>query len=267
MIKTTCVERAVSMIFLALLSSVLIYAPTEAQLIIPKEVPREGSGTEDRRFETNKPVEERSPARSADSALVTANLLNLRATPSFSGQVKATLKEGAHVKVVRVYDEWRLVEAAFGQQGWAHGDYLLTGEEYEHAKQMMGAKRGSLQGTWRGLWEKRKDDKSDSILHIFHPEENTIVAAVTVKGWTCWQIFVGKIEGDQVLLQGVTVAKNQKPVSHYVLDILVMKLSENGLRLEGGWSDDEGSAGKVEYRFYALEETMDRDIWEILKNK
>ncbi len=251
----------------ALILLPFVSAPLNAQLIIPNEVPRQESPADNLKDQTEQlspGVEEEEPAAS-DSAIVTANLLNVRDTPSLSGQVKATLEEGTIVKTVSFYGgEWVRIEYGQGQEGWVHGDYLLIGDAYSRGMQMMGTKRGFLQGTWRGSWEKRQGGKSDAVLHILHLQENKIIAAGTVKGWTCWEIYVGEIENSQVRLQAIAVEKSQQPASQYVPDNLTMNISEKGVRLEGQWFDSKGSAGKVEYRFFALEETIDKDIWDII---
>ena len=255
--------------FLVVLAFVLLGMPFrgQAQLIIPREVPRQGE----------RPAPS-SPGSSSQSGavgsvgvpqpmgrgIVSANILNVRAAPSLTGNVMEALTEGARVDILRTQNEWHMVRTANGKQGWVHGDYVLTGNEYEHALQLMGARRGKLEGTWRGIWEKRKGDRSDSVLHILQADDNTLLVAGTVDKWSCWQVFAGKIQDGEILLRGFTVIKNQRPASEYVLDDLYLKLSPSGLRLEGGWSDAQGSSGKIEYRFSALENTVDPGIWEML---
>jgi len=249
---------------------------TQAQLVIPKETPvaTPQPKPEDKpRPNIQKPVPSTSVETPSNGSfdvlgygIVSANILKLRASPSLSGDVKDMLDEGANVKVIRIQNDWVFVEAiSGGKTGWVHRDYLLLGAEYDHVTNLQGTRR--LQGTWRGNWEKNRDNKSDAILHIAHLDDTTIVAAGKVDGWSCWEIFLGKIEGNKVFLKGITVLENQRPASEYVSDELYLKLSEVGLRIEGGWTDPEGSSGKVEYRFFSMEDSMDKNIWQVLKEK
>lgn len=257
-------------IFSHVLLLLLMNLPATAQLIIPKEAPGTSTPVEKKQEEESRMLPRQSsetPHGDVNYGIVTANILNMRATPSFSGHVNDTLNEGAQVMVIRVQDEWALVEAPGGKNGWVHSGYLLRGKEYVYAKELMGAKRAHLQGTWRGIWEKRKDDKSDSVLHILQIDSERVLAAGTVDKWSCWQVFSGRTEENQVVLKGVGVFKNQKPASQYALDTLILKLTPQGLRLEGTWSDLEGSSGKVEYRLFSSKEKNDKDIWEFLKGE
>ncbi len=252
----------------ALLVMMSAQPTAHAQLVIPREIPGTTPQTEQHR-----PVDAPKPHTMDDAndssvqklGIVTANLLNLRSTPALTGNVMDTLLEGMRVNVLSARDEWLLVRAGNGQQGWVHGDYILTGDECAYAVRMMEERPGNLQGTWLGRWEKRKNEKEDAVQHIIQVDEKNIAAAGTVKGWTCWQLFTGHIEGDAVLLKGVGVAKNQRPPAHYVLDVLRLHRSTAGLRLEGSWSDVEGSTGEVEYRFYSRENTKDPEIREAMQ--
>ena len=267
--KSTCTEPRRNGLHCILLTSLLILATTQfsvqSQLVIHREIPGTKPQTEQRR-----PVDEPKPADANDSSdrnpgIVTANLLNMRNAPTLTGHVMDTLLEGMRVNVLTDRDEWLLVRAGNGQQGWVHGDYILTGDECAYAIRMMEERPGNLQGTWLGRWEKRKNEKEDAVLHIIQIDDKKIVAAGTVKGWTCWQLFTGQIDGDAILLKGVGVSKNQRPPAHYVLDVLRLHRSVAGLRLEGGWSDVEASAGEVEYRFYSRENTKDPEIREAMQ--
>lgn len=238
----------------------------QAQLVIPDEVP-----TPKKNSYIYPPAENNSSSynghKKTPGGIVSANILNLRMTPSLTADVVDTLVEGNDVEVLRSQDKWLMIRTANQKQGWVHGDYVLTGEKYLHARALMDKKWDSLQGTWRGVWEKHKDEEAESVLHIVVNNENKIYAALTVDKWSCWEIFEGYRSNDHFFLTGIGVFKNRKNAAQYVLDKITLRISKCGLRMEGAWSDPEGSSGEVEYRFFELQGGHDKDIWDVLKEK
>lgn len=64
----------------------------------------------------------------ASTGVVTADLLNLRESPSTSAKVKATLKKNQEMEIIEQNDKWYKVKIN-GVEGYVHGDYIKVKEE------------------------------------------------------------------------------------------------------------------------------------------
>ena len=102
----------------------------------------------------------------------------------------------------------------------------------------------SLTGTWTGTWQKT-NGTSVTCTFYMSQKENLIRCVGQVQGWTCWEVFEGKQKVERFVLNGTHVVANTRQASVYKLDILELAILDTGNRLEGKWSDDSGSSGRI----------------------
>jgi len=130
----------------------------------------------------------------------------------------------------------------------------LMGHFYFHGKDS-----GNLQGPaaspqlhtgqYTGSWTKTNGRISTFTFYLVENNPGRYRAVGTVEGWTCWEVFTGQLQGDELLMKGVDVTRNTRPKDAYALDTLRLRFEGGNRELRGNWEDNEADSGPVILRF------------------